>query len=193
MQAILNSLNEVLGVRGAFICGSGGEILARTESDHHPSEQIEAVGRTLVQTLDGLTSIKRRKVVAFDMLYERGRILVRKVKDGSLWILCEPDVNLPLLNLTTSKALKTLKKTYAGTEELTPEDPLAEIRSKLKAIAEEVLGDYAGKAIALLEEAGDSEADLLAACEEAEKMTRMFINKEKAIILSARMKATLDR
>jgi hypothetical protein len=109
MDAVLQEVNAALGVTGSFVVGGNGKVEARVLADGFATQALEAVGRTLVQTLGGIELARKRKVGDLDMVFAEGRLLVKSLSPGGLCILTAKRVNVPLVNLTANVAVKKLK------------------------------------------------------------------------------------
>ncbi len=110
MEAVLQEVNAAVGVTGSFIVGSSGKLEARALLDTIPSENLEAVGRILNQTLAGIELARKRKAGDLDMGFREGRLLVKSLSPGCLCILTARRVNVPLVNLTANVATRKLKE-----------------------------------------------------------------------------------
>ncbi|MCK5054827.1 MAG: hypothetical protein KAR65_11130, partial [Anaerolineales bacterium] len=98
----------------------------------------------------------------------------------------------PLLTMTTEQSVRELR---ARADELGISSGERSSREKLnvlKQIAQATLGDHAAKVIAILDDAGERDDDLRMAVEQAEKITRLFIDKQKAGELANKMLTALD-
>jgi len=114
MEDILKDINAVVGVSGCFVFDSEGEILAHTLPSELDQEALLTVGRTISQTTAGLTATRRRKVHELDLLFSKGRVVVKPLRQGSLCIVCARNMNVPLLNLTADVAAKKLSEEMKG-------------------------------------------------------------------------------
>lgn len=108
MQELLREIESVVGVRGAFLCSPEGEILASTLEGEADPGTITAVGRTLNRTIEGLRLARRRKVQELDLVFDRGRLVVKNLPEGCLVIECTPNMNVPLLNMTVNLVVRKL-------------------------------------------------------------------------------------
>ena len=109
MDAVLQEVNAAVGVLGSFVVGGHGRVEARVMPDGFTTQALEAVGRTLVQTLGGIEMARKRKVGDLDMVFAEGRLLVKSLSPGGLCILTAKRVNVPLVNMTANVAVKKLK------------------------------------------------------------------------------------
>ena len=108
MENILEDINSVAGVTGSFVCNDEGLILAQSMPENFETAWLSPVGRTMAQTITGLERTHRRRVSDLDLLYHEGRLVVKHLRPGYLYILCVPTTNVPLLNLTANVAAKKL-------------------------------------------------------------------------------------
>lgn len=108
MENILENINSVAGVTGSFVCDDRGQVLAQLMPEAHDAAWLSPVGRTMAQTLAGLERTHRRRVGDLDLLYREGRLVIKNLRAGTLYILCVPTTNVPLLNLTANVAAKKL-------------------------------------------------------------------------------------
>lgn len=188
-QAVLRAIRGVVGVRGALISDARGAILAASIPAALPADQLERAVQLLMTMLQGLGSAGRGKPVDLDLVFNEGRWVVRGLPDGFLSLLCNRKVNLALLHQTVERSLQTRRALLEGRQEAQVGRPDVEV---LKQVAADVLGEHAGKVIAMLDAAGDSLERLQAACKEAEQFTRLFIDKKKAHELAERFHRALD-
>ncbi|MBM3121195.1 MAG: hypothetical protein FJZ97_03285 [Chloroflexi bacterium] len=110
MQVVLEEVNTALGVIGSFVVGGSGKLEARALPDTIPSQNLEAVGRMLNQTLAGIELARKRKAGDLDMGFRQGRLLVKSLSPGCLCIVTAVRVNVPLVNLTANVAVRKLKE-----------------------------------------------------------------------------------
>lgn len=110
MDAVLQEVNAAVGVMGSFVVSGNAGVEARVIPDKFSAQALEAVGRTLLQTLGGIELARKRKVGDLDMVFAEGRLLVKSLSPGCLCILTAKRVNVPLVNLTANVAVKKLKE-----------------------------------------------------------------------------------
>jgi predicted regulator of Ras-like GTPase activity (Roadblock/LC7/MglB family) len=108
MQEQLERIKAVSGVSGSFVCDEDGEVLGSALGRDVDSHRLHLVTRTLAQTMAGLRSVQRRRPGGLDILYAKGRLLIKPMSGGSLAILCSRQVNIPLLNLTANVAVRKI-------------------------------------------------------------------------------------
>ena len=113
MDDILRDIHEVVGVTGCFVADSTGQVVKSTLPGVFDSASLSVVSKTLSKTIDGLRMARRRKVSELDLVFEGGRLVVKVLSPGYLFILCVPTINVPLLNLTANVAAKKLSAQLA--------------------------------------------------------------------------------
>ncbi len=69
---------------------------------------------------------------------------------------------------------------------------VAALKQEMIEIAEEVLGEHSDKVVAVLRNSEESISSLEQACDQAEKITRLFIDRKNAGELGGRLRSLLD-
>jgi predicted hydrocarbon binding protein/predicted regulator of Ras-like GTPase activity (Roadblock/LC7/MglB family) len=110
VQSILKDIDAVAGVSGCFVCDADGRLLESTLAAAFDSDVLATVSRTITQTTAGLITARRRKVQEIDLLFSTGRVVVKPLREGSLFVLCARNINVPLLNLTANLAVRRLSE-----------------------------------------------------------------------------------
>ncbi|NIS82055.1 MAG: hypothetical protein GTO14_18030 [Anaerolineales bacterium] len=110
METILTEIDDVIGVRGSFVVGADGEVAATTMSAVYESRELNSAGRALQRTIEGLQIESDQTVIEMNLQYSGGRLVVKSVDKGCLVILCEPDINVSLLNLTANVAVRKISE-----------------------------------------------------------------------------------
>jgi len=116
MEDILKDINAVIGVTGSFVCNGEGQVSASALPDLFDETILSTVGRTMAQTMAGLTTARRRKIDDIALVYDQGRLIAKNLGEGCLCILCVRNINIPLLNLTANVAAKKLAARLKGRE-----------------------------------------------------------------------------
>jgi hypothetical protein len=124
-----------------------------------------------------------------DLVYAEGRLVIKRITQGGLCVICERQANYSLLNLTLEQGLGVLR----SAESILSIEDNSKIIEGLKDIAKEILGDYATKVIPILDSAGSTEDELEKAIQQAEKITRMFISQDQAGKMAERMRALVQQ
>jgi len=115
MHTILNNVNAIYGVTGCFVCDREGNVVSSALPDLFDQDTLADIGRTLTRTIDGLSTLRRGKVVDIDLVYQNSRFVTMNLSGGCLCILCVRNVNLPLLTLTANMAVKKLNSLLTST------------------------------------------------------------------------------
>jgi len=108
MDSILKDINAVPGVTGCYVCDGEGHILGSAMPAHFDQSTLATIGRTIVQTVSGLESLRRRKVGDLVFVFQQGSVIVKNLGESCLFILCSRNINVPLLNLTANLVAKKL-------------------------------------------------------------------------------------
>lgn len=120
MERILQDINAVVGVTGSFVCDSEGQLVARALPSLFDETMLSPTVRTVLQTVQGLETTRRRKVNELDLVYGEGRMVIKHLRPGLLYIICVRNINVPLLNLTANVAARKLSKMLRETEAAEP-------------------------------------------------------------------------
>jgi predicted regulator of Ras-like GTPase activity (Roadblock/LC7/MglB family) len=115
---LLADINAVAGVRGSFVCDEDGTVVAEALPPSFEKPSIELASRTLLQTVGGLETTKRRRVHQLDIVFRASRIIVKNLRWGCLYVVCDRNINVPLLDLTANLAAAKLSEML---KELQPE------------------------------------------------------------------------
>ncbi len=108
MESVLSDVNAVVGVTGSFVADRKGKVLARALPPTYDGASLELVARTMMQTFTGLETARRRKVGDIDMVFKEGRLIMKPFGDGCVGIVTVPRINVALLNLTASAAVRKI-------------------------------------------------------------------------------------
>jgi predicted regulator of Ras-like GTPase activity (Roadblock/LC7/MglB family) len=160
MESILQDINAVIGVTGSFVCDKEGTLVARALPSVFDEAMLLPAVRTLLQSIEGLETTRRRKVNEFDLVFQEGRLVVKNLREGCLCILCVRNINVPLLNLTANVGARKLSKMLKEKQPTVPEAPAVSAEEEtvvVEAIAEEattLLLDRAMQLITTAQERG---------------------------------------
>jgi len=179
-----------VGVNAAYIFDPEGGLQAKSVRDDSPQLDSEHAGRAFARTLSGLNAQHRSGQIDLDLIYGEGRVLLRTFEGGFLALLSDRQVNLPLLTLTIDEAVQKLRS-QEGLQGLREGEAAVDEALQLIDIARTELGPHAGKVVELLEAGRGSRESLSAAIDRAEKITRYFIDRQKAEEMARKMRSTL--
>ena len=110
MEQLLADINAVAGVKGSFVCDSHGALVAQALPVAIDESSLLPAARTLLQTIEGLETTRRRKVQQLDIVFHDARMVVKNLRVGCLYVLCARNINVPLLDLTANLAAKRLSE-----------------------------------------------------------------------------------
>lgn len=187
VQEFINQLASLVGVQGAFIFDQQGTIQQYSTPMKVSLDQGVALARTLSRTLTGLSTVHGLTMMDIDLAYDEGRLVIKGIDQGGLCIICERHLNYSLLNITLEQGLGLLR----GADPQSNVAKNTQIVEVLKDIATEILGEHAPKVTSILESAGSDQGKLEEAITQAEKMTRMFIDKDQARKMAERMREVM--
>ena len=163
MERVLQDVNAVVGVTGSFVCNSEGTLVARALPSVFDEGSFLPAARTILQTIEGLETTRRRRVHELDLVFAEGRMVVKHLRVGCLYILCVRTINVPLLNLTANVAARKLTEILKEREPTPPSVPArpAEAEAEEVVVVEELPADTADlllargrQAVAAAEEQG---------------------------------------
>jgi predicted regulator of Ras-like GTPase activity (Roadblock/LC7/MglB family) len=189
MELVLHELTTLPGVCAAFLGNTEGTVLAAINRGGEAGINPSAPVRSLARTLAGLRSLRQTRALEIDLVFQQGRVLMRTLQDNFLAVLCERQLNLPLLTMALDEAVQRLGDNSA--EGLIGRESGSNEIQALVRIAHEVLGKRAGKVIEVLESSNGSREELSAAIKRAEEITRLFIDSRNAKEMAQRMRTAL--
>jgi len=108
MENILKEINELTGVRGSFLCDVNGKVLSTAMPESY-AKAVENIGREVFQVI-ALLQMLGEDTDILDFLFSDGRILVNGMKDLSLIVFCEPDVDISMLRLKSNVSLAEIRR-----------------------------------------------------------------------------------
>jgi hypothetical protein len=95
MKEKLREINSIKGVWGYFVCDNTGKVLER-EMPVVFMKHVAKMGKEVTQVVGLLESLKRSPE-NLDLLFEDGRVMVRDLRNCTLVIFCDPNVEIPML------------------------------------------------------------------------------------------------
>ncbi|HUW94280.1 MAG TPA: roadblock/LC7 domain-containing protein [Anaerolineae bacterium] len=138
MEQLLADINAVAGVKGSFVCDAEGALVARALPAPFDETRILPAARTILQTIEGLETTRRRKVQELDILFRDARMVVKNLRVGCLYVVCARNINVPLLNLTANLSAKKLTEMLKQPEPETTGAPAVAVAEEEAAAIEEV-------------------------------------------------------
>lgn len=95
MKEKLQEINALRGVWGYFICDNTGKILER-EMPVVFMKHLAMMGKEVTQVV-GLLESLRRSPENLDLLFEDGRVMITSLRNCTLVIFCDPNVDVSML------------------------------------------------------------------------------------------------
>jgi predicted regulator of Ras-like GTPase activity (Roadblock/LC7/MglB family) len=95
MEDKLTEMNSIKGVWGYFVCDNMGRILAR-EMPIVFMKHLAMVGKEVTQVI-GLLENLSRSPENLELLFEDGRVMIMSLKNFTLVVFCDPNVDIPML------------------------------------------------------------------------------------------------
>jgi len=95
MEDKLTEMNSIKGVWGYFLCDNMGRILAR-EMPIVFMKHLAMVGKEVTQVI-GLLENLSRSPENLELLFEDGRVMIMSLKNFTLVVFCDPNVDIPML------------------------------------------------------------------------------------------------
>jgi len=160
MQNILEEIKTAPGVLGACIFAGQKGILASSLPGIFKKETQDRIGHTLNRIFKLNETIKL-DVNGLEIQYDEGLIMVKRIcKASSLIVICEPDANIHLINMTISVLAEDLQNQITDCEKMplqnevrqeTPQEvmngSLAKELTVIKRALAQHIGPVAGKVL----------------------------------------------
>jgi predicted regulator of Ras-like GTPase activity (Roadblock/LC7/MglB family) len=193
MREMLAEIVTRSGVEAAFVCDSEGSVLASAPNEVRYKNKLDALSGALARANTALRSLKHDGIAEIEWVYAGGRVLVRGVDHLLLCLICERSTNLQLLTMKLEEVTEQIRSTLGSkSRDISPQDIVA-LKKEMSAIARQILGEHADKVIAIVQSSGSTLDNLKQACDQSEKVTRLFIDRKNADELGARMRALIDK
>jgi predicted regulator of Ras-like GTPase activity (Roadblock/LC7/MglB family) len=113
MQAVLSQLNTAVpGVVGSMLCDGDGQLLAQAFPPTFDTSRLKEAAAVLADRAAALGTVLGT-VGTLDLRYASTRIVVKAADGVRLLFVCAPNVNLPLLSLSASGAIRRLEQRAA--------------------------------------------------------------------------------
>jgi predicted regulator of Ras-like GTPase activity (Roadblock/LC7/MglB family) len=111
MVGVLNQINSVPGIIGCMVCDEEGRPAAEKFPPLFDVSMMSEAAATLADSSQGLGAAE-----LLELRYNDARIVVRKMAQSFLVILCTKSVNMQLLSISLNVAVKKLDKLFAAFE-----------------------------------------------------------------------------
>lgn len=108
MDELLQEIKILPGVMGVFVSVDKPDIIFSYVPDGYDHETLKLMGGSL-QRIIKMNASCQLSVNSVEMQFAEAKVLVKNICDGALLvILCEPEVNFSLINMTTNMLLGEL-------------------------------------------------------------------------------------
>ncbi len=192
MNDSLNELAERSGVHAVFVCDQDGRLLTSALSEERYQGTLEQLSNIIARTNTALKTFKHGGLTEVEWVFASGRVLIRGLGNGLLFLICDRTLNLQLLTMKIEEVQGEVQSVLGAIKRKPTSEDLARLKQAMIGIAQEMLGEHAEKVIAIIKGSGDSLTSLEQACDQAEKITRLFIDRKNAGDMGARMRALLE-
>ena len=115
MENLLKEINAVHGVIGSFICRNDGSVAALAVPESLTATQIDTAARIGSQTFNALEATGQR-VWEADLVFGQARLVLKNLMTGVLVIVCQRNINIPLLNSTANTVAKKIAADLKSTK-----------------------------------------------------------------------------
>lgn len=106
MEKLLAGVGAVTGVNGSFVVSAEGRVLVSSLPSDHDEQRVYEAGSILQRTIEGLQIANAGKSVELNLRYSGQWIIVKSLGQGCLIVLCDPEINLALFNLTVDVVVR---------------------------------------------------------------------------------------
>lgn len=100
MKKKLEEINSIKGVWGYVLCDNTGKVLEK-EMPIVFMKHLAMMGKEVTQVV-GLLETLSKSSENLDLLFEDGRVMIRSLKNFTLAVFCDPNVDIPMLRLKTN-------------------------------------------------------------------------------------------
>lgn len=192
MDLVLKQLATVPGVVGALVFDARGQVVSNGFPAVFDASALGQVAQGLADDAY-FGEWTADEAATWELRFADGLVTVRRAEPGWLLVLSTPQLNVQLLSMSVTQAVRRLKAARPAAPAVpvavqAPKPPLPE---RLRAVVKASLGTHAAQALELLEKAGDAPDKLAEACVDIEKLTRLFIDQKLAEELGRKLQAVL--
>lgn len=108
MQTILQQITAIDGVIGTSLYNEQGKILAAACPLILDEKHLSTAAGTVLDCLHALQI--PQNLVAMDLRFSEGRVMVRPLSGAYISVLCSKNVNMSMVNITLNLALRKLEQ-----------------------------------------------------------------------------------
>lgn len=129
MDELLQEIKMLPGVNGVFVYIDQPDVIFSDVPDGYDHDTLKQLEISL-ERIFKMNDSSQLSVNSIEMLFEDTMVLVKHVNNGaSLVILCEPQANFPLINMTSNMLVSEIGQTVNSVRE-NPEEALKSQSSK---------------------------------------------------------------
>lgn len=100
MEREIEQFAAIRHVGGAFVCDNAGEVVLSSSPAVLATVTMNTIGREVARVLLALESAGHR-ADRLDLRFDCWRLLAHDMADAILFVVCEPEVDMSLLRMTT--------------------------------------------------------------------------------------------
>ncbi len=117
MDRGLQQLGNLPRVGGSFVCSNHGDVIVSSTPPVLATVTMNAMGREVAQAFAALEAADEHPQ-RIDFTYDTWRLLATDIGDAILFVVCEPDVDMPVLRMTVDVISMAWKKDSAAQKQL---------------------------------------------------------------------------
>lgn len=117
MEKGLQQIGNLPHVGGSFVCDNLGEVIVSSTPAVLATVTMNAIGREVAQAMAALDTAGRT-AQRLDFTYDSWRLLATDVGDALLFVVCEPQVDMPVLRMTVDVVAMGWKKDSSAQKQL---------------------------------------------------------------------------
>jgi predicted regulator of Ras-like GTPase activity (Roadblock/LC7/MglB family) len=189
MKDILQAIQAVDHVHGAFLADAGGQLIASELPPVFDEAMLKRASEIAGRCITGLETAGA--VDDIDLVFDRARLVIKHLGTANLFTLCDPEINRSFLNLTVNVAAERIRQRLETPSQASPAPPARDPKERLRKALKDELGSRASKALDILGATGDTREELDQAINDIERMVRLFIDKNKAGRIAGQLRGML--
>jgi hypothetical protein len=109
MEKGLQQLGNLAHVGGSFVCDNTGGVIVSSTPAVLATVTMNLIGREAAQAFAALETAGR-PASRVDFHYDTWRLLATDLTDALLFVVCEPQVDMPVLRMTVDVVMSAWKK-----------------------------------------------------------------------------------
>lgn len=109
MDSLIKEINMLPGVFGCFVCKGNQELVAAALPPSFKTDTIKTMGSLLTRTIK-MGAMTNLDLTNIDFRFEGSLLIVKPLAEGAvLGMVCEPDANKSLINMTISMLINDIQ------------------------------------------------------------------------------------